>query len=480
MQATRISLNTVLIWVWISISSFFFLMANLFQSPECCVFYLCFFCMAMVFFCVNNFAQKMGLAFFYLCFFTFLISGAVIPFFRDISKWKMGFNDKDYIIACNCLFLSSLFMLCGYVAIGKVSLKVNNRSRGRALFRWVEDTNYSVALIRKISLFIFITTTIGVIPFEYRKLLYAVKNGYMSLYTTYSSSAWGTRLSVASMSSFFLVLATRPNKRKTILVFCLGVIPPLLQLAEGSRGDFVSYGLFIVFYLYQFSEFNLEKVLTQKERRKKFIKFIALMLLIAVIALPWLHNYGYSRAGLRYEEASGVINKILDFFVGQGGSFRLVGYASQFKGQLHNACYSFGGLWGTVIGKGYAAQTVENALFGTSFGDAVTYKVHPTMYLNGYGMGSSYVAELYYDFGYVGVCIVNFFIGAFLRKLAQLNKKNVLQIAIMLSLFYYMTRMPRGSLSRSLGYLISRTNIAVWGVAFCLSRKRTGIEYRRG
>lgn len=70
----------------------------------------------------------------------------------------------------------------------------------------------------------------------------------------------------------------------------------------------------------------------------------------------------------------------------------------------------------------YGGNTVENAMNGFSFAHALSYLVMGKQYLNGNGMGSSYIAEIMYSFGYMGVFIANIFYGVFLRKFLNLKR----------------------------------------------------------
>lgn len=107
----------------------------------------------------------------------------------------------------------------------------------------------------------------------------------------------------------------------------------------------------------------------------------------------------------------------------------------------------------------YGGNTVENAMNGFSFAHALSYLVMGKQYLNGNGMGSSYIAEIMYSFGYMGVFIANIFYGVFLRKFFKLKKDkvwiNTIIIIMMKSLFFA----PRGSFDAFFSDLLS---VNVW------------------
>lgn len=53
----------------------------------------------------------------------------------------------------------------------------------------------------------------------------------------------------------------------------------------------------------------------------------------------------------------------------------------------------------------YDGQTADRALLGHNFADIVSYRIMPSIYLNGGGYGSSGLAELYWDFGWIGIVL---------------------------------------------------------------------------
>lgn len=463
-------LVTFLVGVGILTSIIFFIAANISNKPEYCVVYLTILCVTIVLFCLEDFSKKSAFFFFYLCFYTFLVSGATLPYLRGRMEWKKGFSDSDYMIACNCLLLSTIFMTVGYLFADKIRIKYIGKAKEQNIFAPLKKLNLSTIRLQKISFYVFIVTTLAATLLTYREMRYVMKNGYMSKYVTPNlKSSWGIRFALSARASFFIVLSTWPGIKMTLIVLILGTILQLMDLAEGGRAGIVLHCVFSVFYLCRFREFNFLRT-SKKENRKRFIRLMLVATLVAVLALPWLHSYGHTRAGLDYEKSDTILGRIFDFFEEEGTSFILVGYASQFKGQLHKAYYSLGYVADYFMGP--YKDKVERALLGNQFADTVTYMLYPDDFVNGYGLGSSYVAELYYDFGYMGVCIINLIIGRFLRKMTQYEKKSILQRAIMFQVFYNMVFIPRGTL---LGPLVTfgKTSIAVWIVCFYLSRKRT-------
>ncbi len=64
----------------------------------------------------------------------------------------------------------------------------------------------------------------------------------------------------------------------------------------------------------------------------------------------------------------------------------------------------------------YNGNSIENALYGHSLAHRLSYLEYGDYYLQGHGVGSCYIAELYHDFGVIGVMAGNYIYGYILRK----------------------------------------------------------------
>ena len=100
------------------------------------------------------------------------------------------------------------------------------------------------------------------------------------------------------------------------------------------------------------------------------------------------------------------------------------------------------------------------------------------MYLGGYGYGSSYLAEVYYDFGYVGIIIINLFLGALFYKYTQWEKNGIFINAIYFFVMYYILLLPRFSLLYPLNNLLSKSVIVTFVFIFFVGRKRMKTNIR--
>ena len=103
-----------------------------------------------------------------------------------------------------------------------------------------------------------------------------------------------------------------------------------------------------------------------------------------------------------------------------------------------------------------SGQTIDTLQNSSYLGWELTYLISSNSYLSGYGVGSSYIAEAYLSFGYIGVFFVTIFIFmliSFFQK-GRSNIKFIIYISMINSFFM----MPRASF---FNFLISMLTIII-------------------
>lgn len=418
---------------------------------------------AMMIYCISNLTKNIVLAIMFICIFTFLSSSVIGRFLYGQNDFMYGFTDTEFNTACSLIIISYYMIFCGYI-IDKHYRIVCGSKRG--LF--FEDSSFSVECIQKISFIVFVVSSVMAMFFSIQKMIYALHMGYISLYTTYSGSSWLQRLSFVSSASFFIGLAAKPNKKMLKYYFILGFIDPVITFIQGVRSTLVTYVLFLVFYCFTYN--NLINGNDAKDNRKT-IRLIFLGVLSIIIIIPFLYSYGLSRIG-ENSNTNG-INAIIAFFDGQGGSFRVLGAAVKYKGALPQKWYSFGSIIDRFSDVVYGTQNAQRAMMAHSFADTITYLEEKASYLMGYGMGSCYIAEIFYDFGVLGVIIVNLFLGIILKTLTDFENLSIFKRSVSFILFQNVMMMPRGTFLRPIDVLFSFSTIVVFFIVFGASRIRS-------
>ena len=107
----------------------------------------------------------------------------------------------------------------------------------------------------------------------------------------------------------------------------------------------------------------------------------------------------------------------------------------------------------------YRGQTVERALNSTNFSQLITYLRSSSYYLSGRGLGSSYIAEAYHDFGYFGIVLWSWIYSAVLYFGYNFKNKGIIYITISLCALKYILIAPRNVAS---GFLTIWINLDIW------------------
>ena len=104
------------------------------------------------------------------------------------------------------------------------------------------------------------------------------------------------------------------------------------------------------------------------------------------------------------------------------------------------------------------SQSIEHALDDHSLDAALTYLVKPNLYQNGGGLGSSYIAEAWKDFGYLGVIIFSYIYGLILALIPQWCHKGFWWTAIGFIMYNNIIFAPR---ARAIKFIFEFFSLAV-------------------
>lgn len=411
-------------------------------------------------YCFTNLQKHFVLAIMLLCIFTFLASSVIVRYILGQSNYSYGLSSSDFATACSLIIISVIMIFMGYIPDKHISLKKKRRSI-------LEDESYSIERIQRLAFILFVILSFAELFFSVPRMFYAMSNGYISLYTSYTGSVWITRLSFMASATFFIGLAARPDKKRAKWYAIIGIINPLVVLIQGERGTIVTYVLFMTYYFFTYNNFMSN---TDESNNTKTLRLVFIAIISALIVLPALYKYGLSRIG-ESDNTRGLIG-LARFFDSQGGSFRILGASIKYKGDLPQKWYSFGSIIDRFSNLSVSGQGEQLAMSGHSFADIITYLEEKWSYLSGYGMGSSYIAEIFYDFGIVGVAIVNLLLGRVLKILSRYKDLSVFKRSILFILFQNMMIMPRGAFLRPIDVLLSSSTIIIFIVIFGFSKVR--------
>ena len=97
-------------------------------------------------------------------------------------------------------------------------------------------------------------------------------------------------------------------------------------------------------------------------------------------------------------------------------------------------------------------------------GEPLAFVAHPG-YLEGHGLGSSYLLELFADYGFIGIAVYSLILGIFLIYCIDAMKKGWFMRTLMLSLLTNLFYIPRAAATDWLVFLIQ---IHFWKISTSL------------
>lgn len=379
-------------------------------------------------------------------FFTFLIARLVVkPLTGYYDKYNNNYygldfeNEQVVLKIFISLFISLFFLFLGYILI-----KNNKKLKFKKIKNFGNSTVKNISFV---SMILFYFTYIFNLLVLWDKARFTSNFGYTELYSSYTSSypIWVNKLAEMCPSALFVFLGTLPTKRKSMLPLAFYLFLGIFSLVVGQRNNFVLNVLIVLIY------FCLRNITDKNEKwfgKREIIFSIAALPVMIIL----LNAVSYFRTDSNGQHS--LINGISEFFYAQGVSVNLVGYAQTLVNQLpQGKSYTFGRIIDFINNNTitqlffnvpkYSPQSVESALYGNSFADSVSYILSPSRYLNGWGYGSSYLAELLIDYGYIGIIIGNFIYGIVLAFMTKMFKSGVLGIWICLSMTRLLLYSPR-------------------------------------
>ena len=372
-----------------------------------------------------------------------------------------GYNFSDDIeTQTNLLLLISVSgLLLGYFLSLKIKKKKNNETLKKIDY---ENSYYKNA--RKISKYYFYFTYLFWILILIDNVLYVFQNGYTAYYLSYSSRIPAILRELGYMSpvALFIYMSTMPRKKEAKIPILMYAFYLLVSLGTGRRIYFMT-GILIIF-----SYMMIRNVVAPEEKPWISKKSLIRLCIILPFLLIIMYLFEYIRSEAYVGNAS-EWSPIIGFFVRQGTSINVIKYTDLFFDRLNpDAHYSLYNIirWlqnsflndllnldlNFVIGR----QSEETAIAGTYLADFVSYNANKTIYSEGMGYGSCYIAELYVDFGYLGVLLGNMLYGGLLCKLLKtaMNTGSIWMSAIGLYMIDAIFQAPRATFDSFFGSLL--------------------------
>lgn len=403
--------------------------------------------------------------FFLVCFFTFMMSAQVAKVFFGYDMQYVN-TPEDFSFLNKCVFLSLLFITIGY-AIGQyVGFKSLFRRKASGISIKRREYGY-------VSKYVFYLFAIPWYIVLIEQCIVVQTAKYVDLYT-FESTLPGliTQLGEACPIAFCLFLATFPSKKEARIPIAIVMVYSIVSLLNGRRLFFVSYTFLIVAYMLirTYKNGGKEQWITKRQ--------IFLLIALVPAVIIFLYSYKYIRYD-RAIEATSLTDAFIGFFAQQGFSANLIVTAKHHAARMTDDIYSFYGtirflrlnvfskyILGLDYSDFYFGNRTDQALLSGSFSRMMSYILIPGKYSRGYGVGSCYIAELYHDFGYFGICFGNLIYGYVIGRVLKLDESKTLKNTVALLMFLQFLSVSRYNYDKVFSMFISFNFWAVILIAY--------------
>ena len=397
-----------------------------------------------------------------ITFFVFLQGKIYIAFFRsDNFINDIKFSDSSDVwtglvllnVALLSLFLGALltdkfFNLC--------KKRIDQKS---STMSW-QYGNFAGS-VRLVSFIMYIVSLLFSFLIGYDKMSFIQTHTYLEYYTLYVSKFPLFVSAIASLKHYFLCffLATMPSKTTTTVVLLTYFVSTIPDLCVGKRSVTILSLFFALTYYMMRDYYDRGHHIWLGKMEK------GLMITIMPFMLMFLAAYKYIRSDIDVEFTP--IELVVDFFYSQGVTFTWLCSGLGVYTQLPDGVisYTFGEIidyfkysraaeliWGGVnLGN---SNNLLRATLGNSMSHHLSYLLLGNRYLNGNGVGSSYLLEVFVDFGYIGIILFCLLLGWFTIYTLHFARKGIIQCSVILLAINGILYMPRANAMAPFIYLV--------------------------
>lgn len=305
---------------------------------------------------------------------------------------------------------------------------------------------------------------------------FVAKMGYYSYYTDFSGILAASpvlyllsKIELITSAAFCVFLATFPSKHEFKMPCMAYLLYIFLTLGSGQRSGFL-LGLLILFVFITIMQ-GIRPWENWFKRKYMYYAFLCVPIIAVFGALfnVWRFDGDWSNFDISESFTS--------FFYQQGVTSYVIKRAYEMEAVIPSGvlyCLEFlhSGIPARLFGiEVFNGNTIEHALYGNSFTHALGYTVLGKAYLNGAGTGSSYIAELYFDFGYIGVVIGSALYGWMFSLVTKGLYSGVFARSLLFIVISQLLWAPRAAYTAFLSFLFAPSTVAMLLFIFLMSYK---------
>lgn len=421
--------------------------------------------LAMVLYYLQDIKKNSALLLFLLSFFVLLIGREFVFAYSGVTRYYLygeDIDNKTYII----LYISLICLFIGSKLASSVDFGVNN-------VKLKYGSNYN-----KLIKYIFFITTVSTVLWNIIKFRAISKIGYVKSFSQGLNLSGGPLMYLANFSfmSFCLYLSLMEDKGKTFRAIYFYMVTLITSLLTGGRATFILGCVVVAIYIF----------IRQKNEGGWISKrFVWIGILLTPFLLVFLLVFDDIRSKNDVEIKD---NALVSFLDQQGGSVNNIKRVMYWEDELLDMKLVSFNSTKSQLTENFLVRnifdvkvnnnnSVKKALEGNSLAHRLSYYNYGNLYLQGRGTGSSYIAEVYFDFGIVGVMLANVLYGFLLYKISNIDKKGF-KTAILLFISAYIIYAPRDSFDAFISNLLPIYIIA--GILFIFAITNTKIIINKG
>lgn len=374
---------------------------------------------------------------FLLSFTLFLLS---IVIFDGVDGVSMYYASKfiAYSISTHTVILCISIFFVSLVGINIGSYFAPSKERK---YRIEQYSQYDLKKIRKIAFVVILLCMplcIMKLKHDYIQIL---SNGYLALFTDLESAPLIYRIGWFLCQSLLPILfLCNAHKRTFYCLILLFLLLNFLDLLKGARGAIFRPLAFFLWYYYKFYTNNKGISI------KMILVFVCALLLISTWVLE-------SRGDVIGANLVDIPSITQDFVLSQGVSYYVniyyIDYSEKLIGSSHfyilSPIVDFVARFFNPVLRERSVSCVEQTL---SIDHKLTYAISPDLYLNGNGLGSSFIIELYAIAGFLTLLLGCVCLGYLIVRIETKLSQSMNSISIIFAWFWIQNLiwMPRGSI----------------------------------
>lgn len=412
---------------------------------------------------VRDLKSKGMLFAFCVAFFSFLMGRHLLSYYFNYEVEV--FSEEINTHAELCILLSLLTVFFSYIFFYVRNRRKNKQSHAE----YVLPDRY-IKIIRKYSLRIFWVAFVFSVIYAIFIVVLVHTIGYLASYTVEGKEMMRgnyllltlNRIEQALPVAFCCYLATFPERKSCNKICMFYFLYLALTLLGGQRGPFILGTLFLMIYYFYRNKREGEIWIKKSWIRMGLIAFPFLLVGLGI--------FSKIRTGDKIE-FSNVGDSIVDFVYNNGVSVNVIKRSYELDSRLrsdrfYSLHFLHDGVFGLVFGSDGAGNNADKATEGYHLAHALPYLMFRDKYLEGAGTGTSYIAELYHDFGYIGIVLGNVIYGFLLASLAKLDKNKPFNTSVKLLIITRLLWAPRGGFTEFITILSLSATIFIYVAVF--------------